>query len=216
MKSQKGFIAPLLLILVAVLLLGGGAYEYIYTHPADPLMSDAKTYSNGNLKFSLRYPSIFYLNSYENDQYNRYAFFLSSDSATSSNFSVRLMKDTAPDLGVKYGSRDSEIVSTNVPIAGTTGSESVSKNGYSDAGGKMPPFVEFYVRHDGDLYILAFNGDSILSPWESKILKSFKFTEPGAATTCGPTEYSCPCATGNYCAGGGATCLTPTSVCPVQ
>lgn len=51
------------------------------------------------------------------------------------------------------------------------------------------------------------------------VYKAQKASQPTTTSTtgsvvCGPDEYSCPCATGNYCLRRGAMCLTPTSACP--
>ena len=59
--SQKGFIAPLLLALIALLLIGGGAYVYIQNkqpnQPATIPTSDWKTYTNSQYKFQFMYPA---------------------------------------------------------------------------------------------------------------------------------------------------------------
>jgi predicted lipoprotein with Yx(FWY)xxD motif len=39
---------------------------------------------------------------------------------------------------------------------------------------------------------------------------------PTTANVCPAGQYSCPCATGNYCLRMGAMCLTPSSPCPVK
>ncbi len=42
------------------------------------------------------------------------------------------------------------------------------------------------------------------------------FTVVSQTISCAATEYSCPCATGNYCLRRGAACISPASACPVQ
>ncbi|MDO8561251.1 MAG: PsbP-related protein [bacterium] len=58
--SRQGFISPLLLALVAILILGGGAYVYGQKKQASqPVVqtSDWKTYTNTQYGFSLQYPN---------------------------------------------------------------------------------------------------------------------------------------------------------------
>ena len=65
--SQKGFISPLLLALIAVLVIGGGAYVYVekkqgnrpMAQTSNSQMADWKTYANSLYGFSFRYPSNF-------------------------------------------------------------------------------------------------------------------------------------------------------------
>src|SRR5680860_134351 len=60
--SPKGFISPLLLALIAVLILGGGAYVYMQNKPdsqfATTQTSDWKTYTNTQYGFEFKYPDI--------------------------------------------------------------------------------------------------------------------------------------------------------------
>lgn len=61
--SQKGFATPLLLALVALLILGGGAYAYMQNkqvnQPVVAQTSDLKTYTNTEYGFSFQYPPSF-------------------------------------------------------------------------------------------------------------------------------------------------------------
>ncbi|MDO8561249.1 MAG: hypothetical protein Q7S05_00275 [bacterium] len=60
-QLQKGFISPLLLALVALIVIGGGAYVYTQNKQANqPIVeqaSDWKTYTNSQYGFSLQYPN---------------------------------------------------------------------------------------------------------------------------------------------------------------
>ncbi len=70
---HKGFIAPLLLALIALLLIGGGAYVYVHNKQANQSAivsqtaqatstaqtSDLKTYTNTKYGFSFQYPPYF-------------------------------------------------------------------------------------------------------------------------------------------------------------
>jgi len=61
MKTSKGFIVPLLLALIALLLLGGGTYVYVHNkqlnQSADVTTSDWEIYSNTQYGFEFMYPS---------------------------------------------------------------------------------------------------------------------------------------------------------------
>lgn len=60
--SHRGFIVPLLLILVALFLVGGGAYVYVQnkqTISSDASITDWKTYENSQYKYSFQYPQNF-------------------------------------------------------------------------------------------------------------------------------------------------------------
>ncbi|MDP2655828.1 MAG: hypothetical protein Q8P17_04940 [bacterium] len=59
--SRKGFISPLLLVLIVVLLIGGGAYAYVQNkgnQSETTQTSDWKTYTSTKYGFSLKYPDI--------------------------------------------------------------------------------------------------------------------------------------------------------------
>lgn len=60
--SQKGFIAPLLLALIAILLIGGGTYVYMQkkqvSQPVAEQTSGWKTYTNTQYGFEVKYPSV--------------------------------------------------------------------------------------------------------------------------------------------------------------
>lgn len=64
--SHKGFISPLLLMLIAVLLLGGGAYVYVQTKQKAEVQipnaqtADWKTYTNIRYSYTIEYPSNWY------------------------------------------------------------------------------------------------------------------------------------------------------------
>ena len=59
--GRQGFISPLLLALIAVLLIGGGAYVYgqkkQINQPVVAQTADWKTYTNAKYKFEFKYPS---------------------------------------------------------------------------------------------------------------------------------------------------------------
>lgn len=65
MNYQRGFISPLLLALIALLLIGGGAYVYVQNRLANqslvtvntPQTSDWKTCENKQLGFRVQYPN---------------------------------------------------------------------------------------------------------------------------------------------------------------
>ncbi|MCR4276432.1 MAG: hypothetical protein NUV90_03540 [Candidatus Parcubacteria bacterium] len=63
--SQKGFISPLLLALIAVLLIGGGVYAYVQnkqaSQPVAAQTSDWKTYTNSQYGFEVKYPLNWFL-----------------------------------------------------------------------------------------------------------------------------------------------------------
>ena len=136
--------------------------------------SSWKTYTNSELGFSIQYPNDLPPSTELNDKYNRYVGF---GKAYVKFFDIRIEKDINPEMGIKYGKYDSEVVSTNIKIGGTVGYEAISKAGYADAGQQGVPFVEFGVRHQGDIYHITFAGDSVVSSEEQQILSTFKFTQ---------------------------------------
>lgn len=83
-NSQKGFVLPLLLIIIAALLVAGGAYVYVQNKQTNQMSdvtlpdqttptaqtsntqtADWKTYTNSQYSFSFQYPANLEFNSYE-------------------------------------------------------------------------------------------------------------------------------------------------------
>lgn len=80
--SQQGFIAPLLLVLIALLLIGGGAYVYVHNRQANQSASvdqttqatstspaNWKTYANSEIGFQFSYPSDFVVTETSRENY---------------------------------------------------------------------------------------------------------------------------------------------------
>ncbi len=57
-NKQKGFIIPFLLVIIALIVIGGGVYIYNKNSVETPDKS-SKTYTNTQYKFSFNYPSVF-------------------------------------------------------------------------------------------------------------------------------------------------------------
>ncbi len=190
--KNQGF-APLIVIaiVIAVIALGIGSYFVIKSRvTVAPTQSPTatgtttggpnvtagwKTYTNVGLGFSLQYPDKFKPTLEENDNYNRIAVF--GTSSDSYYFEVRLYKDTDPDIGVKYGFLDAEVISNTTKLGGIPGYNAMSTTGYGDAGGQGYPYVEFAARNNGSVYHLIFYGDASVSQEEYQILSTFKFTK---------------------------------------
>lgn len=145
------------------------------TQTTNSQTADWKIYTNKDLGFSIEYPNEIKPNTELNDRYNRLTGF---GKLQDIYFDVRLIKDDNPDIGVKYGFLEAEIVSKDIKLGGVNGYKAVSKNGYGDveSPSKDSPYVEFAARHNGDVYHLIFWGNANVSAEEQQILSTFKFT----------------------------------------
>lgn len=186
MKNQKGFVAPIVIILVLAAL-GGSAYMYIKsdrgldsTTATDTAVnsdiSDWKTYKNYSFGFEMLIPANSELKAETNDSVNRLAYFTYDDGKS---FEVRLEEIRAGEKLNDYMYRDSAAYG-NTTLAGKP-ALMFKNSGYSDGGESFPPAIALATDHGRYFYRLEFHGDIEVSSVEQKMIDSFEFTSSNAA-----------------------------------
>jgi hypothetical protein len=132
--------------------------------------SDWKTYSNSSFGITIKYPQTVTTKDEMDDQYNRKVAFIGDNL----DFTVTLRKADPNFILSKYFFMDSPISRTST-LGGKEANVYELPKGYCDGPSCSQPYIAIVTEHNGDIYSLAFFGDSKLSNQESQILSTFKF-----------------------------------------
>ncbi|MFZ2167291.1 MAG: Ser-Thr-rich GPI-anchored membrane family protein [Minisyncoccia bacterium] len=189
MKTSRGFIVPLLLIVIALVFAGGGAYVYTQkksevpsvaqnlpvaastAQTSDSKTADWKTYTNGALGFSIKYPTDWKIDSLRSDRTKSGSDVVFDIGQPESHESITV--DTSNLSLDEWANKMQQAFVTEGTYKGmsrmTMGGQPAVQIDTTAWGQKL-----IGVKFDGKLYVFTTGGKMI----ENGMLGTFKFTPP--------------------------------------